>query len=88
MRIVLVDPSRAVQRAMTLLIEQGDHEVIAFSNGLEALACVTQDRDVRTLITSTQPLDISGIELCSAARKLSGARRALHVMLMSSTDDY
>jgi diguanylate cyclase (GGDEF)-like protein len=88
MRIVLVDPSRAVQRAMTLLIEQGDHEVIPFADGLEALACVTQDRDVRTLITSTQPLNISGIELCAAARKLSGSRRALHVILMSSTDDY
>jgi two-component system, cell cycle response regulator len=88
MRIVLVDPSRAVQRAMTLLIEQGDHEVIPFADGMEALACVTQDRDVRTLITSTQPLNISGIELCAAARKLSGSRRALHVILMSSTDDY
>jgi two-component system cell cycle response regulator len=88
MRIVLVDPSRAVQRAMTLLIEQGDHEVVPFADGLEALACITQDRDVRTLITSTQPLNISGIELCAAARKLSGSRRALHVILMSSTDDY
>ena len=88
MRIVLVDPSRAVQRAMTLLIEQGAHEVFAFADGLEALAFVTQDRDVRTIITSTQPLNISGIDLCAAARKLSGSRRALHVMLMSSTDDY
>ena len=40
------------------------------------------------VITSTQPLNISGIELCAAARKLSGSRRALHVILMSSTDDY
>jgi diguanylate cyclase (GGDEF)-like protein len=88
MRIVLVDPSRAVQRAMTLLIEQGDHEVVPFADGLEALACITQDRDVRTLITSTQPLNVSGIDLCAAARKLSGSRRALHVILMSSTDDY
>src|SRR5205085_9746018 len=31
---------------------------------------------------------MTGIELCAAARKLSGARRALHVILMSSTDDY
>ena len=88
MRIVLVDPSRAVQRAMTTLIEQGDHEVVPFSDGLEALAYITQDRDVRTIITSTQPLGITGIELCAAARKLSGSRRALHVILMSSTDDY
>ena len=73
---------------MTPLIEQGDHQVFAFADGREALACITQDRDIRTLITSTQPLNMSGIDLCAAARKLSGTRRALHVILMSSTDDY
>jgi two-component system, cell cycle response regulator len=88
MRIVLVDPSRAVQRIMTQLIEEGGHDVVAFADGFKALACITQDRDVRALITSTQPVNISGIELCAAARKLSGTRRALHVILMSSTDDY
>jgi two-component system cell cycle response regulator len=88
MRIVLVDPSRAVQRAMARLIEEGGHEVLTFAEGLKALAYVNQDAEVRALITSTQPLDISGIELCSAARTLSGTRRALHVLLMSSTNDY
>src|SRR4051812_35943026 len=88
MRIVLVDPSRAVQRVMTQLIEEGDHEVVAFADGLKALACIKEDENVRALITSTQPLNISGIELCAAARKLSGSRRALHVILMSSTNDY
>jgi diguanylate cyclase (GGDEF)-like protein len=88
MRIVLVDPSRAVQRAMTGLIEQGGHEVVAFADGLKALECIAQDDDIRALITSTQPINMTGIELCAAARKLSGTRRALHVILMSSTDDY
>jgi two-component system, cell cycle response regulator len=88
MRVVLVDPSRAVQRVMTQLIEEGGHEVIAFADGLRAIDCIAQDGDVRALITSTQPLNISGIELCAAARSLSGTRRALHVVLMSSTDDY
>lgn len=88
MRIVLVDPSRAVQRAMRRLIEEGGHEVVTFAEGLNALAYIKQDSDVRALITSTQPLDINGIDLCSAVRTLSGTRRALHVVLMSSTDDY
>src|SRR3954468_21470764 len=88
MRIVLVDPSRAVQRAMTRLIEEGGHEVVAFADGLEALSFITQDGNVRAMITSTQPISISGIDLCVAVRKLSGSRRALHVILMSSTDDY
>src|ERR1044071_4322066 len=88
MRIVLVDPSRLVQRAMTELIIAGGHEVVAFADGLQALEYIRQSDDVRALITSTQPHGISGIELCSAARKLGGARRALHVVLMSSTDDF
>ena len=88
MRIVLVDPSRLVQRAMTDLIVAGGHEVVAFADGLQALDYIAQSDDIRALITSTQPHGISGIELCSAARKLSGTRRALHVVLMSSTDDF
>ena len=88
MRIVLVDPSRAVQRAMTQLIEEGGHDVIVFADGIEALDYISKHGDVRTVITSTQPFRISGIELCTAVRELSGARRALHVMLMSSSDDY
>jgi two-component system, cell cycle response regulator len=73
---------------MTELIAEGGHDVVAYADGLEALACIAEDGTVRALITSTQPLNISGIELCAAARKLSGTRRALHVILMSSTDDY
>ncbi len=88
MRIVLVDPSRAVQRAMTQLIEEGGHDVVVYADGLEALSHIARDPGVRTLITSTQPFNMSGIDLCAAARKLSGAHRALHVMLMSSSDDY
>src|ERR1044071_1682824 len=88
MRIVLVDPSRAVQRVMTEVISEGGHEVVAFSDALEALKHITADNDVRALITSTQPLGLTGIELCAAVRKLSGSRRALHVILMSSTTDY
>jgi diguanylate cyclase (GGDEF)-like protein len=88
MRIVLVDPSRAVQQAMMRLIGDGGHDVVAFADGREALAYVAEDSNVRTVITSTQPLNISGIELCAAVHRLGGERRALHVMLMSSTDDY
>jgi len=55
MRIVLADPSRAVHRAMTQLIAEGGHEVVAFADGLEALKRIAEDDNVRALITSTQP---------------------------------
>ena len=56
MRIVLVDPSRAVQRAMTQLIEEGGHDVVVFTDGLAALDHIAKDSDVRTLITSSSRL--------------------------------
>jgi two-component system, cell cycle response regulator len=88
MRIALVDPSRAVQKAMTEMIGQGEHEVLAFSAGHAALNCLSADDTVRGLLTSVQLGDISGIELCAAARKLAGSRRPLFIGVMSSTSDY
>ncbi len=88
MRIVLVDPSRAIQRAMTELIVPGEHEVLAFSEGQKALDCIDADDGVRALITSVQLADISGIQLYAAARKLVGSRRPLFIIVMSSTNDY
>jgi two-component system cell cycle response regulator len=88
MRIVLVDPSRAVQRAMRNLIAQGGHEVLSFYEGGKALDCIKVDPEVRALITSVQLPDISGLELCSAARRLAGSRRPLFIIVMSSTEDF
>jgi two-component system, cell cycle response regulator len=88
MRIVLVDPSRAVQRAMRDLIAQGGHEVLSFYEGQKALDCIKADADVRALITSVQLPDISGLEVCSAARRLIGSRRPLFIIVMSSTEDF
>lgn len=88
MRIALVDSSRAVQKAMSEMIGQGEHEVVSFSEGRAALNCLSTDNNVRALLTSVQLGDISGIELCAAARKLAGARRPLFIGVMSSTNDY
>ena len=88
MRIVLVDPSRAVQRAMRDLIAQGGHEVLSFYEGQKALDCIKADAEVRALITSVQLPDISGLEVCSAARRLIGSRRPLFIIVMSSTEDF
>ena len=88
MRIVLVDPSRAVQRIMTSMIAQGEHEVVAFGDGHEALNFIGCEKDVRALITSAELGRMSGVELCAATRTLAGTRRALYILLMSSNDDF
>ena len=88
MRIALVDPSRAIQRAMTELIVPDEHEVLAFSEGQKALNCIGADDSIRALITSIQLAEFSGIQLCAAARELVGSRRPLFIIVMSSTNDY
>jgi two-component system, cell cycle response regulator len=88
MRIALVDSSRAVQKAVTEMIGQDEHKVFAFCEGRAALDCVSNDANVRALLTSVRLDDISGIELCAAARRLAGSRRPLFIGVMSSTSDY
>ena len=88
MRIVLVDPSRAVQRIMKSMIEQGEHEVFPFGDGRQALDFIGNDKDIRALITSAELGRMSGIELCEASRSLAGTKRALYILLMSSNDDF
>lgn len=88
MRIVLVDPSRAIQHAMTDLIVQGGHEVASFCEGLKALEHLKLDASARALVTSIQLPDISGLELCVTARKFAGSRRALFIIVMSSSEDF
>jgi len=87
MQIVLVEPSRAVQRIMAQLIEPGEHEVLAFSTGCQGLDCIAAKDGVRTLITSAELGDMSGVDLCASARLLSGPQRPLYIILMSSLDD-
>jgi two-component system, cell cycle response regulator len=88
MRIVVVDRSRTVLRIITDLIRPGGHDVIAFTDGREALEYIGSDGEVRAVITSGELDSLSGIELCVAARNLAGSHRPLYIILMSSSDDH
>lgn len=87
MRIVLVDQSRTILQIVTNLIRSDGHEVVGFKNARKALDFIISNVDVRALITSGQPEAMSGLELCEAARQVAGSRRALYIILMSSSDD-
>ncbi len=87
MQLVLVDPSRAVQRIMTQLIEPGQHRVHAFNHSSDALACIAANQDIRAFITSGEIDGISGVDLCAAARRVAGPHHPLYIILMSSLND-
>lgn len=87
MRVVLVDPSRTVLKFVARLLEARGDEVRPFTDGRAALAYVAQDPQVDALITSAEPLSITGLELCWETRLVAGDRRAIYVILMSSNQE-
>jgi diguanylate cyclase (GGDEF)-like protein len=87
MRVVLVDPSRTVLKFVARLLETRGDEVRPFIDGRAALEYVKEDPSVDALITSAEPLSITGLELCWETRLLASDRRAIYVILMSSNQE-
>ena len=87
MRIVLVDPSRTAAKAVSRLLEARDYDVRVFADGCEALAYIKSDLEVGALITTAEPLSISGLELCWETRLIATSQRSIYVIMMSSNDD-
>jgi len=87
MRVVVVDPSRTVLKAVSRLLAIDSHEVSTFLDGPEALAHIKSDAGVDALIASAELTTMSGIELCWETRLLSGRDRAIYIILMSSNSD-
>jgi two-component system cell cycle response regulator len=84
MRVVVVDPSRTVLKAVSRLLADNGHEIRTFLDGPEALAYIKSDLAVSALIASAELTTMSGLELCWETRLLSGHDRAIHIILMSS----
>src|SRR4051812_21933682 len=87
MRVVLCDPSRTMRLYVTRLLQARDHEVRAFADGPDALACMRADAQVHAVITSAELGQMSGLELCWETRVLAGRDRPIYVILMSSNID-
>jgi diguanylate cyclase (GGDEF)-like protein len=87
MRVVLVDPSRTVLKFVARLLETRGDDVRPFIDGRAALEYVKKDTSVDALITSAEPLSITGLELCWETRLLASDRRPIYVILMSSNQE-
>jgi two-component system, cell cycle response regulator len=85
-RAVVVDPSRVVLKCVSQLLAARNYEARPFVDGREALEYIKSDQDVDILITSTEPISISGAELCWETRLLASCLRPIHIIVMSSND--
>src|SRR6202140_2713475 len=87
MRVVVVDPSRTVLKAVSRLLARDSHEVSTFVDGPEALAYIKSNPGGSALIASAELTSMSALELCGETRLLSGHDRAIYIILMSSNSD-
>ncbi|WP_020177938.1 diguanylate cyclase [Methylopila sp. M107] len=87
MNIVIVEPSRVVQKVLSQTLEDATHTVICYFDASIALERLRADDSVDVLITSLQTEGMAGLELVRAARALAGSRRALYVLVMSSSGE-
>jgi diguanylate cyclase (GGDEF)-like protein len=87
MRIALVDPSRTTRLIVGRMLEARGHEVLPFSDEIEALAQLKADTSIEALITSAELKHMSGVELCWEARLVATCRRPIYVLMMSTQYD-
>ncbi|WP_332117825.1 diguanylate cyclase [Azorhizobium caulinodans] len=87
MRIVLVDASRVTLKLIGRMLTDNGHEVVCFSDGLEALAYLHGGSEIDLLMTSFETPGVPGIQLCWEARLIANGDRPLYVIAMSSSND-
>jgi two-component system cell cycle response regulator len=87
MRIALVEPSRTTRLIVGRMLAARGHEVLPFSDELEALSQIKADHSIDALITSAELKAISGLELCWETRLVATCRRPIYVLMMSTQYD-
>lgn len=84
MHIVVVDPSRVVQRSVSDILSESGHKAKCFTDARDALAYVTADESVACVLTSLETHPLNGFELCWQLRLLANTPRPLAILVMSS----
>lgn len=87
MIIAVVDASRVVLKIVTGILQDAGHDVVGFTDAALALQRLRSAPYADVLITSLQFDGMDGIELTRLARDAAGQRRALYVIVMSSSSD-
>lgn len=83
-KIVVVDSSRVVTRAVADCLRQRGNDVVTFTDSAQALDHVRADGSVRVVLTGLETRPLDGYETCWALRLLANAGRPLHIIAMSS----
>jgi CheY-like chemotaxis protein len=79
-RVLLVDDEKHVRESLYTLLERDGYEVLASSNGPEALSIFRLSvRPIELLVTDYNMPEMSGLELARECSRLSGELKVLYV---------
>ena len=79
-RILLVDDEKYVRESLYTLLEREGYEVLASSNGADALNIFRLSvRPIELLVTDYNMPEMSGLELARECSRLSGELKVLYV---------
>ncbi|MGY6644991.1 MAG: GGDEF domain-containing response regulator [Salinarimonas sp.] len=84
MKIVVIDSSRVVTKAVADCLRLRGNDVLTFTDSAQALDHVRADGSVRVVLTGLETRPLDGYETCWALRLLANAGRPLHIIAMSS----
>ena len=83
--VLVVDDVESVRRLLRRVLEHKGHRVLEAGDGVEALACLTQNPAVDLVITDLRMPNMDGWEL---ATRLSGRSPRIPVLFMSGFDEH
>jgi CheY-like chemotaxis protein len=79
-RVLVVDDEPSLRDLVYRHLESDGYEVLAASNGPEALAiCRTSDRPIELLVTDYNMPHMTGLELARECARLNAALRVLYI---------
>lgn len=83
--VLLVDPSRAQRRMLSIQLGRAGYRVVETGDGLAALQ-MCRDLEPDLILSDSTPGALSGLELCRAHRALARQSYGYFILLTSSTD--
>ena len=86
MRIVIAEDSLVEMKSLTLALEKWGYEVVACTNGKEALQVLTQEDPPKLVLLDWKMPEINGLEVCQELR-FQQTKDYLYIIILSSNTE-
>lgn len=88
MKILVVDDEVHIRKLTCTILKKSGYEVIEASSGVEALAKLSFDSEIKFVISDWVMSNINGLELCRKIREMFNERYIYIILLTSKTEKF